>query len=82
MTAADPQKVLFASAIWSVKTDCQSPFTPSARRRDDPNNPQCDKRPLGAISVLRRGLTLELSPCAAHFRQRSILLPRRPGRIL
>ena len=39
MTAADPQKMLFASAIWSVKTDCQSPFTPSARRRDDPNNP-------------------------------------------
>ena len=62
--------------------DCQSSFTPSARRRDDPNTPQFDRRPLGAISILRRGLTLELSPCADRSRQRSILLPRRPGRIL
>ena len=29
MIASDPQKMLFAHASWSVKTDCQSPFTPS-----------------------------------------------------
>ncbi len=40
------------------------------RRRDDPNNPQFDRRPLGAISVLRGGLALELSPCAERSKQR------------
>jgi hypothetical protein len=37
--ASDPQKMLFAHASWPVKTDCQSPFTPSVKKRDDPNNP-------------------------------------------
>ena len=32
------------------------------RRRDDSNTPQIDQRPVGALSILRGGLALELSP--------------------
>ena len=64
MIASDPQKMLFAHASGPVKTDCPSPFTPSLRRRDDPNTPQFDGRPLGAVSILRGGLAFELSPCS------------------
>ena len=81
MIASDPQKMLFAHASWPVKTDCHSPFTPSFRRRDDPNNPQFDRRPMGAVSILRGRLALELSPCAERSRQRSAPSPPRPGRI-
>ena len=35
-----------------------------ARRCDDSNTPQFDRRLVGAVSVLRGGLALELSPCA------------------
>ena len=69
MIASDPQKMLFAHASWSVKTDRRSPFTPFMRRRDDPIDPQFDRRPLGAVSILRGGLALELSPCAERFRR-------------
>src|SRR5271155_4699365 len=64
MIASDPQNMLFAHASWSVKTDRRSPFTPFMRRRDDPIDPQFDRRPLGAFSILRGGLALELPPCA------------------
>ena len=63
MIASDPQKMLFAHASWSVKTDRHSPFNPFMRRRDDPIDPQFDRRPLGAFSILRGGLALELSAC-------------------
>src|ERR1700733_10347950 len=53
MIASDPQKMLFAHASWSVKTDRHSPFNPFMRRRDDPIAPQFDRRPLGALSILR-----------------------------
>ena len=33
-----------------------------------PNNPQFDRRPVGAISLLRGGLALELSPCAGALK--------------
>src|ERR1700678_2879473 len=66
MIASDPQKMLFAHASWSVKTDRHSPFNPFMRRRDDPIDPQFDRRPLGAVSILRGGLALELSPCARN----------------
>ena len=39
LIASDPQNMLFSHASWSVKTDCQSPFTPSLRRHGDANNP-------------------------------------------
>ena len=45
MIAFDPQKMLFAHAPWSVKTDHRSLFTPFTRRRDDPIDPQFDRRP-------------------------------------
>ena len=33
------------------------------RRRDDPTNSQYDECPMGAVSILRGRLALELSPC-------------------
>ena len=63
MIASDPQKMLFAHASWSVKTDRHSPFNPFMRRCDDQIDSQFDRRPLGAVSILRGGLALELSPC-------------------
>ena len=68
MIASDPQKMLFAHASWPVKTDCQSPFTPSVKRRDDPNTPQFHWYPVGTISVLRGRLALELPPCAGALK--------------
>src|SRR6202040_3225270 len=41
-------------------------FHPVLRRRDDPTNPQSDRRPMGAVSILRGGLALELSPSARN----------------
>ena len=81
MIASDPQKMLFAHASWSVKTDRHGPFNPFMRRRGDPIDPQFDRRLLGALSILRGGLALDLAPCAERSMQRSALLPRRPGRI-
>ena len=37
-------------------------FHPVLRRRDDPTNSQSDRRLMGAVSILRGGLALELSP--------------------
>ena len=53
-----------------------------ARRCDDSNTPQFHRCLMGAISVLRSGIALELSPCAERSSQRSAPLPRRPGPIL
>jgi hypothetical protein len=72
MIACNPQRMHFADAPWPVKTDCHSPFIPFVRRRDDPNTPQFNGRSLGAISVLRGGLALELSPPARGALQLAI----------
>ena len=82
MIAFHPQKVLVANLDQPVYRGCHGPFTRFVRRCDDSNTPQLDRRLVGAVSVLRGRLTLELSPCAERSRQQSALLPRKPGRIL
>ena len=82
MIAFHPQKMLVADFDQPVYRGCHSSFTRLVRRCDDSNTPRFNRRLVGAVSVLRGGLALELSPCAERSRQRSALLPRRPGRIL
>ena len=82
MTAPGPQKMPLCIRGWPTYRGYRGPFTPFVRRRDDPNTQKFDRRPVGAISILRRGLALELSPCAEHSRQPSTLLQRRRGVIL
>ena len=83
MIALDPQKMLFADLDQPVYTGCHSPFTPLVRRCDDSKHtPSSTGALVGAVSVLRGGLALELSPCADRSRQRSAPLLTRPGRIL
>ena len=82
MIAFRPQKMPFAYFPSPVYRGCHSSFPWFARRCDDSNTPQFDRRPLGAVSVLRSGFTPELSPCAERSRRRSTLLLRRPGPIL
>ena len=81
MITFHPQKMLVAEFDQPVYTGCHSPFTPLVRRCDDSKTPLFDRRLVGTVSILRGGLALELSPCADRSRQRSALLPRRPGRI-
>ena len=62
MIASDPQKMLFAHASWSVKTDRRSPFIPFMRRRDDPIDPQFDRRPLARFRFSVVGSLLSSPP--------------------
>ena len=64
MIAFHPQKMLVADLDQPVYRGCHSSFTRLVRRCDDSNTPQFNRRPVGAVSVLRGGLALELSPCA------------------
>ena len=64
MIASDPQKMLLAALDQPVYRGCHSSFTRLVRRCDDSKTPLFDRRPVGAVSVLRGGLALELSPCA------------------
>ena len=44
-------------------------------------HPQFNRRLVGAVSVLRGGIALELSPCAERLDAQSARLPRKPDRI-
>ena len=81
MIVSDPQKMLVADLDQPVYRGCHSPFTRLVRRCDD-SKLRLNRRPVGAVSILRGGLALELSPCADRSRQRSAALLRRHGRIL
>ena len=75
MIALRPQKMLVArTSIGRCIEDVTVPSPDFVRRCDDSNTPQFDRRPVGAISVLRGGLALELSPCAERSRQPSARL--------
>jgi hypothetical protein len=55
-------------------------FHPIPWRRDDPDNPQYDECPMGAVSILRGGLTPEFSPLRPeHSSPRSNFSPTRYG---
>src|SRR5271166_2518793 len=64
MIAFHPQKMLVANLDQPVYRGYHGPFTRLVRRCDDSNTPRLDRRLMGAVSVLRGRLTLELSPCA------------------
>ena len=63
MSAFNPQKMLVADFDQPVYRGCHSPFTQLVRRCDDSKTPQFNRSLVGAVSVLRGGLALELSPC-------------------
>src|SRR5580704_6281646 len=63
MSTFNPQKMLVAEFDQPVYRGCHSPFTPLVRRCDDKTS-LFDRCLVGTVSVLRGGLTLELSPCA------------------
>ena len=62
MIAFHPQKMLVANLDQPVYRGCHGPFTRLVRRCDDSKTPRLDRRLVGAVSVLRGRLTLELSP--------------------
>src|SRR5271165_3099527 len=64
MIALRPQKMPFAHFSSPVYRGCHSSFPWFARKCDDSNTPQFNRCLVGAVSVLRGGLALELSPCA------------------
>ena len=81
MIATDPQKMLLDPPAGRCIEVVTVLFTRFVRRRDDSNTSQIDRRPVGALSLLRGRLALELSPCAEHSRRPSTALPPRPGLI-
>ncbi len=64
MSAFNPQKMLVAEFDQPVYTGCHGPFTPLVRRCDDSKTSRLYRRLVGAVSIFRGGLALELSPCA------------------
>ena len=81
MIALHPQKMLLAALEQPVYRGCHSSFTRLVRRCDD-SKLRLNRRLVGAVSVLRGGLALELSPCRGSLQAAICLSPKRPGRIL
>jgi hypothetical protein len=64
MISGNPQKMLLEPpAGWCIEV-VMVLFTRFVRRHDDANTSQIDRRRVGAVSLLRGRLPLELSPCA------------------